>query len=582
MRKKLLLAAAFIGFLLLYAFRFGQIQTQPALKFISRQQAFKNKLVLQCSPDWNYLNSDSLAKGISILTGWGNYQWPLNSKSDSARLYFQQGISMYYSFHIIEAMASFKIAQQFDSTNAMLYWAQALAYGPNINDFAYSATPKAFGAAQKAISLSGNCTAKEKAFIKAMGKRYSSDSTVSRSSLNELYADEMQNGYKQFSGDADMAALFADALMLQHPWEYWKHNGDAQPWTPRILEVLEKTLRHSPLHPGANHYYIHAVEASVNPQRALASAGRLSKMLPSVSHMVHMPSHIYIRSGLYKEGMKVNEMSLQGYKDYLAVFPEVVNNAPLYLIHNLHMQTACAMMGSGYAYSSKSAEECRQSFDTSFMSIPAPLGGYVQYVYMAPVINNVRFGKWEEILAAPVIPGNYVYANVLGHWARGIAFARKNNMVAAKKELALFRENMGKPDMMVVMQPFNAPADAAKVAEKLLEGIIAEQENNLPVAVKLFTEAVSNESAMIYNEPKDWVLPARPYLGAALLRAGSFATAEIVFKEDLQENPNNHWSLKGLYESLQKQKKTAAAASIKKQLDKTIATDDMKDLPAVF
>ena len=201
---------------------------------------------------------------------------------------------------------------------------------------------------------------------------------------------------------------------------------------------------------------------------------------------------------------------------------------------------------------------------------------------MAPVINNVRFGKWEEILAAPAISGNYVYANVLGHWARGIAFARKNNMVAAKKELALFRANMGKPDMMVVMQPFNAPADAAKVAEKLLEGIIAEQENNLPVAVKLFTEAVSNESAMIYNEPKDWVLPARPYLGTALLRAGSFATAEIVFKEDLQENPNNHWSLKGLYESLQKQKKTAAAASIKKQLDKTIATDDMKDLPAVF
>ena len=582
MQKKIFIPAAFIGLLLLYAFRYTQKPRHSKLKYISRQEAFQNKFMVQCSPNWNYLNSDSLAKGITILPGWGNYEWHIASKSDSARLYFQQGINMYYSFHIIEAMASFKKAEQFDNTNAMIFWGQALAFGPNINDFAYSYTPEAFAAAQKAISLSGDYTAKEKGLIKAMGLRYTADSAISRASLNQLYADEMQRAYLKFPNDADVAALYADALMLQHPWEYWKHNGDAQPWTPRILEVLEKALRLSPLHPGANHYYIHSVEASNNPQRALPSANRLSKLMPSVSHMVHMPSHIYIRSGLYSEGTKVNEMSVKGYKGYLSVYPDVANNSPLYLIHNLHMQTACAMMGSGYDYSSKSAEACRASFDTAFLSLPSPFGDFIQYVYMAPVINNVRFGKWEAILQAPQVSENFAYANILWHWAKGMAMARTNNIAGAKEELRYVHEKKDQPGMLVVMQPFNAPVDAAKVAEKLLEGIIAEQENDMPAAVKFFAEAVKHEALMIYNEPKDWVLPARPYLGAALLKAGSFSKAEIIFKEDLKENPNNHWSLKGLYESLQKQKKNAAAGLIKKQLDKTIATDDVKDLPVVF
>ncbi|MEP7107510.1 MAG: hypothetical protein ABI760_05995 [Ferruginibacter sp.] len=582
MQKKLLFAATLLGLIFLFAFRFNKKPARVNLKFASRQEVYQKKIFIQCSPDWGQLNSDSLAKGISILHGWGNYQWNIESKSDSARLYFQQGINMYYAFHIIEAMASFKKAEQFDNTAAMIFWAQALSYGPNINDFAYSYTPEAFAAAQKAISLSANCTPKEKLLIKAMGVRYTSDSTISRESLNQLYTDEMQKGYNQFPNDADVAALYADAMMLQHPWEYWKHNGDAQPWTPGILAVLEKTLQRSPAHPGANHYYIHSTEASGNPQRALPSADRLAKLMPSVSHMVHMPSHIYIRSGLYNEGTKVNEMSLKGYNEYLSEYPDVANNAFLYLVHNLHMQTACAMMGTGYDYSAKTAEECRASFDTSFMSSPPPFGCYVQYVYMTPVINNVRFGKWKAILEAPEIPKNYVYANVLGHWARGIAQARNNNIKDAKQELGWFRENMNQPDMLVVMQPFNAPVDAAKVAEKLLEGIIAEQEMDLPAAVMLFKEAVNNEAAMIYTEPKDWILPARIWLGAALLKAGSFSEAENIFKEDLKENPNNHWSLKGLYESLQKQKKNTAAGLIKKRLDKAVAMDGMKDLPVVF
>ena len=361
MKNNLFIAACLLIMLSLFAFKYSQKSFHNIGKSISREEIFKNRFYAGCSPDWSQLNGDSLVQGIGILRGWGNYQWIIASANDSARLYFQQGINMYYSFHMIESMASFKKAAKFDSTNAMIFWGQALAYGPNINDFEYTSTPHAFAAAQKAISLSGTCTAKEKSLITAMGIRYTVDSATSRELLNQLYTLEMQKSYNRLTNDPDVAALYADAMMLQHPWNLWKHDGEAQPWTPRLLEVLEKTLQKNPLHPGANHYYIHCVEASSDPQRALPSADRLSKMMPMVAHMVHMPSHIYIRSGFYDKGIQVNELAIKGYQEYLSLFPEVVNNAPLYLIHNLHMQAACAMMGAGYDFSAKSAAATRAS-----------------------------------------------------------------------------------------------------------------------------------------------------------------------------------------------------------------------------
>jgi len=523
-----------------------------------------------------------MANHMGVLPGWGNYQWKINSKADSAKFYFTQGINMYYAFHIIEAMASFKKAAIYDNNNAMLYWAQALAYGPNINDIEYAATPEAFAAAQKAFALKGSCTAKEQALIEAMAVRYSTDSTTSRATLNQRYADGMKKAYTQFKQDADIAALYADALMLQHPWDYWKHNGDAEPWTPEILTVLQNILVTHPNHPGANHYYIHSVEASKNPQRALASANRLGTMMPGVAHMVHMPSHIYIRSGYYKEGITVNEKSVTGYNKYLALYPDVKNNAPLYLFHNLHMQAACAMMRANYAYSNKTSIECSNSFDTSFLSFPAPLGNFIQYVYMTPAFNNVRFGKWDAILDAAPIQEYLLYANLIWHWARGMAYAGKNNIAKATEELKTVEELMQAPDLKVVMSPFNAPIDAAKVATKILSGVIAEQDHDLNKAIALLDQAVVNEDAMIYDEPKDWLLPAREYLGNALLKSGDAAKAEKIFKEDLQENPNNHWALYGLYQSLLKQKKNADAVIIKKQFDKAFEGADITAGAIIF
>ncbi len=573
MNPRIFFTLAVIAFLIVAGFRYATKTNSATI--VLKEDAYKFRRVIQCSPDWNLLNADSLADGIGVLTGWGNYRWNINTKSDSARLYFNQGICMYYAFHIIESMASFKKAARFDDANAMIWWAQALAYGPNINDYEYAATPDAYAAAQKALALKGGCTAKEKALIEAMAVRYSTDSTLSRKALNQLYASAMEKAYGQYEGDADIATLYADALMLQHPWDYWKHNGDAEPWTPELLSVLEGAIKNSPNHPGANHYYIHAVEASKNSKRAMASADRLGNLMPGVAHMIHMPSHIYIRNGKYTAGEKVNEMSVKGYNNYLSAFPDVQNNAPLYLIHNLHMQTTCAMMKANYAYAHKAAVECRQSFDTSFLSMPAPFGTYMQYLYMTPVLNDVRFAKWDIILSSERVPDNYVYASVLWHWARGMAFAGKNKISEAAAELKIIQDKITVPDMLVVMQPFNAPEAAAKVAEKILAAAIATHENDFTKAAALLTEGVTREDAMIYNEPKDWLLPAREYLGYALLKAGNASRAEKMFKEDLMDNPDNHWTLYGLYQSLQQQKKMQEATIVKKQFDKAFEGADV-------
>ena len=341
-------------------------------------------------------------------------------------------------------------------------------------------------------------------------------------------------------------------------------------------------MKQHPSHPGANHYYIHTMEASGYPEKGLASAERLGKLMPGVSHVVHMPSHIYIRTGNYGQGEVVNEKAVKGFETYMSLYPDVVNNAPLYSIHNLHMQSACAQMNGNYAYAIKSSDDCRNSFDTSFMSLPSPLDGYTQFVYMTPVFTQIRFGRWDEILAAPGVPENYIYAHLLRHFAKGLAYARKNDATNAKRELKQMMDKVNEPMMLVRFGPFNTPQAGARVAEEILQGAIAEAENDLSFAISHYQQAVKNEDAMIYDEPKDWLLPAREYLGAVQLKAGQNIAAEKTFREDLKENPHNGWSLYGLYQSLVKQKKTSEALQVLKQFNKAFAKADIKISSPVF
>ncbi len=295
-------------------------------------------------------------------------------------------------------------------------------------------------------------------------------------------------------------------------------------WTPEIVQTLEAVLKTTPNHPGAVHYYIHAVEASDHPERALAAADRLPSLMPGVSHVVHMPAHIYIRTGNYKRGEAVNEQAIKSYYDYLGKYAPVMNNTPLYLIHNLHMQATCANMDGKFAVAQKLSLDTRNSFDSSWQSMPDFMGIFVQYIYMTPYLTLIRFGKWDDVLQTPEIPASHIYGNLLWHYGRGLAYARKHQFDNAEKELLAVQQDMTNSQMSAPAPAYANPGiNGARVAERILQGVIAEEQNDLSVSINYLQEAVNREDSMIYDEPKDWVHPARQYLGTVLLKAKQYA-----------------------------------------------------------
>ena len=508
---------------------------------------------LRCTPDWSdYQITGEDIQNMIPLPGTGSHTWKINSTSDSAQFYFNQGINLYYGFHIPEALPSFKKALSFDSTSAMLYWAVALAYGPNINDAVYVASKDALLAVSKAKLLLNNSSPKERELIEAMESHYSADSTRERAALNQVYADKMKTLYLKYSTDAEIGALYADALMNLHPWDLWQHDGKPKPWTPELISVLENTLAHNPEHPGANHYYIHTMEASPYASKANASADRLGRLTPGLSHMVHMPSHIYIRTGEYDKGVKVNEAAIKNYYGYKKLFPDVVINAFLYDYHNRHMQAACSMNTNDYSRAIKDALDCRNAIDTTLLSMEDPMGNYGQYIYMTPELTMVTFKKWSDILLEPAIGNRYHYGTLIQEFAKGMAYANTGKLEMAKSSLAIMESLLLEKDMSVVLAPFNAPVTGGTVAKYILMGTIAEKENHLNQAIHYFTKGIETEDSLVYQEPRDWLVPARHYLGHALLKEMKYKEAEKVFLKDLSYQPGNYISTTGLKRARQK------------------------------
>lgn len=574
MKPKLLLIPATIAVAFLLAFRLRENNTTLPRSLTNRE--YKKRNVISCSPDWNAMKTWIEEVDIPPMPGSGDLKWPIATTSDSAQFYFNQGINTYYGFHIIEAKASFKKAAKFDSTSAMIYWAQALAEGPNINDVGYAASTDALVAIGKAVALSATSTEKEKILIQAQQVRYSADTTASREKLNQLYADKMKEAYEKYPPDADIAALYADALMLQHPWDLWHINGTPKPWTPLIREVLEKLLISHPDHPGANHYYIHVMEPSPFAAQALPSADKLGRLTPGLSHLVHMPSHIYLRTGDYRKGALVNENAVNSYKKYIQLYAPVAGNDFLYIIHNLHMQTNHAMMEGDSAYSIKSAAETVNSIPKDYLSLSAPLGNYIQYIYMTPVLVNVRFGNWNELLSMTQPGKAQVYSNVLYHFGRGMAFTHQSKQAEAMQELEIMRQLMKDSSLAIPMTPFSAVIKGAIVAENLLAGSIALTDKKYIDAVTAFSKAVTTEENMVYTEPRDWLLNPKHYLGNAYLQAKKFSAARQVFQNDLQYNNENGWALFGLYQALQGEKKKAEAKKILGRFKKAFAKADIE------
>jgi hypothetical protein len=544
----------------------------------------KMSSAITCSPggqQGELVPDDPLS--MVALPGWGKHHWKIKTNSDSALYYFNQGISFYYAFHIIESLASFKKARTLDQNAYMAWWGEALAYGPNINDVEYAASPDALAAIEKAAALSANATDKERGLIAAMRLRYSSDSTASRASLNLQYKEAMEKLFRQFPNDAEIGALYADAIMLIHPWDLYDQQSKPKVWTPELVAVLEKVLSISPQHPGANHYYIHAVEASLQPERANAAADRLPGLMPKVSHVVHMPSHIYIRTGRYEKGAELNEKANEGYREYLRMLPAVEGNNFLYIFHNLHMQANCAMMNGSYQYAQESAGESRSAIPVEYLSLPSPLGDYVQYVYMTPAFNNIRYGKWKEILSEPILPDSIGYAKSLQHFSRGFAMARLKNIAGAKMELEKLKTIMNSSaNYKIKLGAFNSAYDAFLIAEPFLAGIIAEEEGNLDVAERLLQSAVQQEDLLIYNEPRDWIIPVRQYLGAVQLKMKNYSGAEKSFRDDLVINPLNGWSLRGLANALHAAGKQKEASALAKKYDIRKGYKDFNHISPVY
>lgn len=537
----------------------------------------KKQFTIRCSPLYMPAEDDQ----IPALTGWGNYSWKITTTSDSAQFFFDQGINMYYAFHIIEARASFDKATRFDPQCAMAWWGKALAFGPNINDFEYNQPMDAFISAVMANKLSANCTDTEKALIESIGVRYSDDATLQQSLLNERYKEAMEKVYKRYKTHSEVPTLYADALMLLHPWDLYEHDFTPKKWTPEIVHVLKEALTANPKHPGSNHYFIHTIEASAHPEEGLKSAEYLSKAMPSVSHLTHMPSHIYIRTGYYDKGIIQNEKALTGYSKYLSLFPATEENIALYSLHNLHMKMSCANMAGNYKQSIGAANELQKSIPTFYLSIPGPLANYVQYLHQSPLITNIRFGKWDLILSEK-LNDTLVFVPILQHFGRGLAFLHKAKTMDAEKELEMMRKKMEVESLKVQLAPFNSGYDAALVGERILTGMIAAHKKDFKIAIEALKDAVIAEDKMVYNEPKDWLNHARPYLGQVLLVSGNFNEAISVFKKDLLINPNNGWSLTGLSLAYKSLNKSADLLKISKRLNSAWLIRDTKITQPVF
>ena len=516
-------------------------------------------------------------KYVNALPGWGKYSFPISTQVDSAQFYFDQGLNMYYGYHFREAVASFKESARLDPGCPMAYWGQALAMGPYYNAaHLYTKSEEICGVLKKMNETSAKATAKEKSLIAAMNTRYSEDPADSqRAALNAAYAASLKKSIVAFPAEEEMKVLYIDAVMLMHAWDFWKKDGTAKPWTPELVTLCEQVLKTIPKHPAALHYHIHLTEASRNPEVALGSAETLRDLLPGVAHMVHMASHEYERNGLYAKGVEVNNLADDNlvYYDLLAKNLSLNKHSP----HYFAVQTYCALTAGMYKDAMRYAQRCQKSV------APTPQATYDQYLYMFPVMTMVRMGKWDEILTdSNQVNSEWTYASLLSDFAKGIASSQTGEIPAAESYLGKLREKINDPILTKRRIPFNSPLQVARIAEKILEGVIYSAQKDYPKAIASLEAAVKLEDALIYTEPKDWPIPSRQFLGACLLKGGKAALAEKVYREDLVYNPGNGWSTLGLYQSLQAQKKTKSMAVYKKKYMEAFAQADQVPVASVL
>jgi tetratricopeptide (TPR) repeat protein len=521
------------------------------------------------------LFASALRADEALYAGLGATNRKVTAASPQAEKYVVQGIQFLYGFNHGAAIRSFEQAITLDPTCAMAHWGVAYANGPHIN-FPLVPPPQAEIAwkhLQLARQHSGNCTQVEKDLIEALSARYANPQPEDRAPLDKAYADAMRKVWQKHPTDADVGVFFAEAMMDLSPWNQWTKDGTANPGTDEIIATLDAVLKLNVNHPMANHLYIHAVEASPNPERAAEAADRLRNLQPGLAHNVHMPSHIDIRLGKWQQAIDTNARAIEAAAAFRQLAGPAKGMLIVYNAHNHHMLCYAALMTGQRELAVREIQRMADGIPDEFLKEFSVLAeGFMAM----PDEVLVRFGQWDAILAAPQPDKPYTpFTNAFRHAARAIAFAAKGQPVNAREEQKLWLEGIKKISPEATFGN-NTVADLCALASTMVEGEILLREGKTEEGLSKLREAVKLEDALKYDEPPGWMIPVRHSLGAFLINAGRFAEAEQVYRDDLKKLPHNGWALFGLAQALRAQGQAGEAATVQAEFEKVWAKADLQ------
>ncbi len=529
---------------------------------------FLSILFISCSK-----NTD---KQAPLFDNLGTLDFPITTNSELAQKYFNQGVILAYGFNHEEAFRSFEEAARLDTNCAMAYWGMAYVIGPNINlPMNAGVVATAYEAVERAMSLLDDETQREKDYVIALSKRYTNEELEDRTHLDKAYSDAMRELVSKYPNDLDAATMFAESIMDLHPWDYWLKDGTPQPWTLEILTSLEGVIERNTDHHGSNHLYIHAIEASKNPERGNASADKLRFLAPGAGHLVHMPAHIYIRTGQYHEGSLANLRAVKSDEEYINQCNQQGFYPLAYYPHNYHFLWATATLEGDSKTAIDAALKTSQLPPDSLIN----LCGYktLQHFVVIPLYAYVTFGKWDEILNYEKPEKLQLYPLGVWHYARGMAFIANGDLGKAEKELAeleQLRFNKKVEDLSI--WGINSAGTLIKIAYEVLSGELAAKKKDYATAISHLKSAVELENTLRYDEPPTWFYPCRLNLGAVLIESGRYEEAQKVFEENLSNLPENGWALYGLHQALLKLNENNEAAEVQKRFKEAWKYSDFK------